>query len=223
MSWTSNVFNLRRECSTATLIYHACLWGHFGLTPRGIKAPGPRGRETQLCLHATVQGVFSSSFLLASLDIQIMDVKCPALGIVQENVVTSPSLPASSKTQCVGFWKIFLDPTREERVQLLTIGEDSWGKLLKEQCDFISPLQILPLPGIILLLFSAWTVPTPSFMFQYKPYLLSELPRQSTWSPLKFTAWLCNWSFLSVFPPPLRPVVSGLVLLESTLQPWHTM
>lgn len=74
---------------------------------------------------------------------------------------------------------------------------------------------------MVLLLFSAWIVPTPSFRFQFKPSLLPKLLRQSTQSPLKFTAWLCNYSFLSVFLP-LWPVISGLVLPGLALQPWHT-
>lgn len=136
----------------------------------------------------------------------------------------SPNLPASSKIQCVGFWKIFLDPRREKWGQAFNY----WEKTL--EVNFWRNHVILFLPGkhsLCLEWFFSSSLPGqcllhPSCSSSNLTSSPNFLGRAHGQSPLKFTAWLCNRGLLCVFPP-LWPVISGPVLPGSALQPWHTI
>lgn len=80
------------------------------------------------------------------------------------------ALPPSSKIQCGGFLKIFLDAKRENGSRLFVterrdLRETSEGTMWLHFSPSIIP--------------SAWAKPTPSFIFQFKPYIFSQLLRQS--------------------------------------------
>lgn len=122
---------LPRQLHSFTML--ACPLGAFWFDPLRYKGPWASGKRGLSSNPNSVSlqwfwRIFSSSLFLASLYIQMMYGKCPALETVPKNVVTSSSL-ASLLQNAV--WWLFKDLPRPQEGRIGS-GFNYWRRLLRQ-------------------------------------------------------------------------------------------